>query len=282
MVKEDGDSLLSFTEGGIRFKGSPPQVAGDFSIVGDLNYFSTAYVNGVPLTANLPVGAIIYWSGSPASIPLRWSICDGTGGTPDLSDLFVIGGTSSGSGSGSLGKTTSDGGIHSHTATTNSTGSHTHVFTVSSNGVAHTPANYTTPANSGVNTHTLTGGTESITTNTMPSHNHRPAGGFSGIAYSAVGTLRRFYRSGTRPQVLPNNVGSGNSHIHTVGAQTSHSHTHALTFNSGGLHIHTIENVSSAPNHTHTVTFSDNIEHFHEILDVRPSSYILFAIMKVS
>ena len=36
-------------------------------------------------------GIIILWSGSIANIPRGWLLCDGTLGTPNLKDNFVIG-----------------------------------------------------------------------------------------------------------------------------------------------------------------------------------------------
>lgn len=39
----------------------------------------------------LPAGTIILWSGSIVSIPAGFIICDGTGGTPDLRNSFVVG-----------------------------------------------------------------------------------------------------------------------------------------------------------------------------------------------
>jgi hypothetical protein len=39
----------------------------------------------------VPQGGIIMWSGAIASIPATWFLCDGTNGTPDLRDRFVIG-----------------------------------------------------------------------------------------------------------------------------------------------------------------------------------------------
>jgi len=48
---------------------------------------STAFV-----TANsVPSGAILLWSGSVASIPTGFVICDGTNSTPDLRNRFVVG-----------------------------------------------------------------------------------------------------------------------------------------------------------------------------------------------
>ena len=39
----------------------------------------------------LPIGSIIIWSGTVVSIPTGWQLCDGTNGTPDLRDRFVVG-----------------------------------------------------------------------------------------------------------------------------------------------------------------------------------------------
>jgi len=43
----------------------------------------------------VPQGAIIMWSGSPASIPSGWQLCDGTNGSPDLRNRFIVGAGSS-------------------------------------------------------------------------------------------------------------------------------------------------------------------------------------------
>ena len=103
------------------------------------------------LSATLPVGGIILWSGSLASIPVGWVLCDGASGTPDLRDRFVVGaglgyavGGTGGeatvalatanlpvhghtfSGSGNTG----DGGAHSHGITDPG---HVHSYTVVTN-----------------------------------------------------------------------------------------------------------------------------------------------------
>jgi hypothetical protein len=74
-----------------------------------------------------PQGGIIMWSGSIDSIPSGWALCDGTNGTPDLRNRFVI----AAGGNYDVGAT-GDGSIPSHThafsATTNSTGSHRHAI----------------------------------------------------------------------------------------------------------------------------------------------------------
>ncbi|WP_018704608.1 hypothetical protein [Anaeromusa acidaminophila] len=50
----------------------------------------------VPLSSqgsvtSIPSGTICLWSGSNTSIPFGWALCDGTNGTPNLKDRFVIG-----------------------------------------------------------------------------------------------------------------------------------------------------------------------------------------------
>lgn len=37
-----------------------------------------------------PVGTIVIWSGTADNIPTGWQLCDGTNGTPDLRDKFVL------------------------------------------------------------------------------------------------------------------------------------------------------------------------------------------------
>jgi hypothetical protein len=39
----------------------------------------------------LPPGLILLWSGSIANIPAGWTLCNGSNGTPDLRDRFVVG-----------------------------------------------------------------------------------------------------------------------------------------------------------------------------------------------
>ena len=39
----------------------------------------------------VPAGAIIMWSGTIATIPAGWLLCNGINGTPDLRDKFIVG-----------------------------------------------------------------------------------------------------------------------------------------------------------------------------------------------
>ena len=68
---------------------------------------------------SFPIGGIIMWSGATTAIPVKWAICDGANGTPDLRNRFVIGAGSTypvGSTGGSLTAnfTVSTVGGHSH------------------------------------------------------------------------------------------------------------------------------------------------------------------------
>ena len=84
-----------------------------------------------PGSLSLPKGSIIMWSGTIASIPVGWQLCDGTNGTPDLRDKFVVGarqdsgGTAMTTVSGSLTKT---GGEAKHTMTIAELVPHTHTY----------------------------------------------------------------------------------------------------------------------------------------------------------
>lgn len=44
-----------------------------------------------PSVSAVPAGGIIMWSGSIASVPSGYVLCDGTNGTPNLKDSFVVG-----------------------------------------------------------------------------------------------------------------------------------------------------------------------------------------------
>lgn len=63
-------------------------------------------------------GMIILWSGAKADIPEGWHLCDGTVGTPDLQNKFIVGAGDTYAVAGSGGTTT-----HIHAFTTDG---HTH------------------------------------------------------------------------------------------------------------------------------------------------------------
>jgi hypothetical protein len=69
----------------------------------------------------IPTGIISLWYGATGAIPAGWYLCDGTNGTPDLRDRFVVGAGNSyavGAFGGSANSVVVD---HTHTATSTST-----------------------------------------------------------------------------------------------------------------------------------------------------------------
>jgi hypothetical protein len=80
-----------------------------------------AIANGVPS------GSIVLWSGSIASIPSGWVICNGSNGTPDLRNRFVVGAGSTYAVGATGGSANATLVSHSHTATSTVTDpSHSH------------------------------------------------------------------------------------------------------------------------------------------------------------
>jgi len=80
--------------------------------------------------ATIPAGLISMWSGSIGSIPSGWYLCDGSNGTPNLTDRFIIG-------AGSTYAVNGTGGVSSVTLTTNNMPAHTHTATVTDPGHLH-------------------------------------------------------------------------------------------------------------------------------------------------
>jgi hypothetical protein len=79
---------------------------------------TTAFATAAAIAA-FPSGGIIMWSGSIGSIPSGWLLCNGSSGTPDLRDRFIVG-------AGSTYAVAATGGTadavvvsHNHSATSN-------------------------------------------------------------------------------------------------------------------------------------------------------------------
>lgn len=75
---------------------------------------------------SLPSGIIAMWSGSSTDIPTGWLLCDGSNGTPDLRNRFIVG-------AGSTYSPKATGGEATHKLTTAEMPSHNH--TLSSSGL---------------------------------------------------------------------------------------------------------------------------------------------------
>lgn len=69
----------------------------------------------------IPAGMISLWYGSIGSVPSGWYLCDGSNGTPDLRDRFVVGAGSTYSVSQTGGSANAIVVSHTHTASSTST-----------------------------------------------------------------------------------------------------------------------------------------------------------------
>ncbi len=126
----------------------PMTITGDLDIKGGMKLNSSAGTSGQFLmskgdgvtpqwgSAVIPDafsrGMIILWSGTTATIPTGWRLCDGGGGTPNLVNRFIYG--------AGVGRTPGDTGgtadatlvSHNHTASTGGAGGHSHTYSKAS------------------------------------------------------------------------------------------------------------------------------------------------------
>lgn len=166
---------------------------------------SKAFILGKSISlgsTGIPSGIIAMWSGASDKIPSGWLLCNGSNGTPDLRNRFVVGAGdkySVGSTGGSDSVTLSTDQIPSHThtftgevklsgLTCSSAGAHTHSYKIySSPGDVSAPggvvcAGYAvggiTSSSAGAHTHTISGSGTATGTNSNTgggsSHENRP------------------------------------------------------------------------------------------------------------
>jgi microcystin-dependent protein len=127
---------------------------------------TTAFATTVAAAA-FPVGGIIMWSGSIASIPSGWALCNGSNGTPDLRNRFVVGAGSTYAVAATGGSADAIVVSHTHTATSTVTDpGHNHTWggtTVTL--AAGSQGQQTASGNTALNTSTATTGITVATTN---------------------------------------------------------------------------------------------------------------------
>lgn len=105
----------------------------NFTVGGNLAVTGTSTFTGaVTLTGGIagggfiPTGGIIIWSGAANAIPSGWLLCNGSSGTPDLRNRFVVGAGSTYAVAATGGSADAIVVSHTHTGTTASNGAHTH------------------------------------------------------------------------------------------------------------------------------------------------------------
>lgn len=186
---------------------------------------TTAFVQ-----AAIPSGVILLWSGSTATIPGGWALCNGSNGTPDLRDRFVVG-------AGSTYSVAATGGSATSTLTANELPAHTHSLSASG----------TTSGQSAGHTHTFSGTTGNMSANA--SHTHTASVTDPGHLHYTWGA----YGGGGNPGGSLNQQNPGGQNDPVTTAYTGISVTNS---NTSVEHTHTYSGTTSAVSgdHTHTVT----------------------------
>lgn len=195
--------------------------------------------------SGIPTGVICMWSGTVATVPSGWGLCNGANGTPNLCDRFIVG-----AGSTYAPKATGGANTHTHTATAASVAAAT---TISSTAAATTISSTAAATTIGATT---------LTVAQIPSHSHviqYDSGSAASGPFHAKGT----YGAARDRTYSTDTTGGSGSHTHTA---TGTAHTHTAT---GTAHTHTATGTA----HTHTLTVADG--------NNMPLYYALAYIMKL-
>lgn len=175
-----------------------------------LQWLSPAIIDYI-IKAGLPVGSVVAYAGEIADIPTNWYICDGTNGTPDLRDRFIYGASAT-----YIPDTTGGAATHSHAITVDNGGSHNHTGTV--------------------------GGT-ALTTAQLPTHFH-----YNGVTDQDTNKIFP-YGYGPSPTTLQHveNSGSDGAFVgKTSDVGSGDTHNHSLTIDNGGSHNHTASSAAGS------------------------------------
>lgn len=170
-------------------------------------------VNGID---RFPSGGIIMWSGTVANVPTGWNLCDGTNGTPNLVDRFIVGSSTDSGATHDIGDT---GGTNSLTLAAGNIPSHTHSFSATT---------------SGAGSHNHTG-----TTSTNGDHYH-----LDGEVMDVTAEATYGYSSGpSASRVDQSQSETKSSHAHT---STAGAHNHTFTTSTASNHTHSVSGTTGA------------------------------------
>jgi hypothetical protein len=230
------------------------------------------------------IGMIMPFHG--ATLPAGWNLCDGSNGTPNLADRFVMSSGPqfpAGTFAGNLpeGSTSGPSGGHSHTITITTGGAHGHSLTIDDAG-SH--SHNLSIASDGGHSHTLAIDPHVLGQGNMPQHNHGMFNSLSGNGanapavgngqYGAVGFndggggeryIVKNVSSAQGSNGTTSNVGSGSAVSHSGGTGSINAHSHAgSSAADGGSHGHTGAAASDA-GHSHSGSGDTVDDHSHSI-----------------
>jgi hypothetical protein len=159
--QQTGSSGDPFTVAGTLVSSGTVDITGAFRLDGTAGASGQVLLSAggstTPTWGNTFVaGMIMLWSGSSASIPSGWLLCDGSSSTPDLRNRFVVGATSTYAVGATGGSADAIVVSHTHTATVTDPG-HLHTAGVYQQGGSNVNGNSGVTLNSG-NTSTSTTG----------------------------------------------------------------------------------------------------------------------------
>jgi hypothetical protein len=137
-----------------------------------------------PAATPIPAGGIFLWSGSIGSIPAGYVLCNGSNGTPDLRDRFVVGAGSTYSVDATGGSANAIVVSHTHTATSTTA--------ITDPGHTHT-TNETIVASSGIGRYNTGGGGGIVSINSNT----------TGITAATTTTVATAGTSGTNANLPP-------------------------------------------------------------------------------
>lgn len=204
---------------------------------------------------DIPRGGIIMWSGKLMNIPAGWALCDGTNGTPDLSDCFIV----------SVKNSTTDpgtrGGSNTLTIKTSNLPSHSHTFA----GNSH---RHTIPSHS----HSMSGSTStSVYEHAHSVQFHNPLFGTDATTFYSIWAKH----DGTENKKAPG-VRETDTLVLSFGTNTDtrrYTHGHSISGDTG----------SGGGGQTSSEAVSGSIGNTGggEPVDNRPKYYALALIMKL-